>query len=143
MIATGLPPSTEVRNGREAQSMAFLSTPGTQWLYSGVAMSSASAPAIARFKRGDRLRIAVGLHVGVEHRQIMQVVRRDRDAGRSDLDGRPDEAAIERGAPQAAGDAEDAQRSGVHGVSPISRVRPSDVKRYARRGAAERDLLGA
>jgi hypothetical protein len=29
--------------GRDAQSIAFLSTPGTEWLYSGVAISSASA----------------------------------------------------------------------------------------------------
>ena len=47
-IAAGLPLSTEPRGGRDAQSMAFFNTPGTPWLYSGVAMSSASASAMAR-----------------------------------------------------------------------------------------------
>src|SRR5579859_168195 len=45
--ATGLFRSGFVASGREAQSIAFLSWPGTEWLYSGVAMRIASAPAIA------------------------------------------------------------------------------------------------
>ncbi len=45
--ATGLQSSGEARCGRDAQSSAFLRTPGTPWLYSGVAMSSASASRIA------------------------------------------------------------------------------------------------
>src|SRR5439155_1070819 len=43
----GLPFSAVVARGREAQSIAFLSAPGTEPLYSGVAMRSASAPAMA------------------------------------------------------------------------------------------------
>jgi hypothetical protein len=43
MTATGLPASTSSGPGRESQSMAFLSTPGTDQLYSGVAIRSASA----------------------------------------------------------------------------------------------------
>ena len=45
--ATGLSLSGFVASGREAQSTAFLSWPGTEWLYSGVANRIASAPAIA------------------------------------------------------------------------------------------------
>src|SRR5918997_7032331 len=43
MTAAGLPLSTLSGNGRDAQSSAFLSPPGTEALYSGVAISSASA----------------------------------------------------------------------------------------------------
>jgi hypothetical protein len=45
MTATGLPASTSSGLGRESQSMAFLRTPGTDQLYSGVAIRSASAAA--------------------------------------------------------------------------------------------------
>jgi hypothetical protein len=45
MTATGLLASTSSGLGRESQSMAFLSTPGTDQLYSGVAIRSASAAA--------------------------------------------------------------------------------------------------
>jgi hypothetical protein len=37
--------------GREAQSMAFFSTPGTEKLYSGLTKRSASAAAISRRNR--------------------------------------------------------------------------------------------
>ena len=36
--------------GRDSQSIAFLKTPGIELLYSGVTISSASAPTIASFK---------------------------------------------------------------------------------------------
>ena len=49
--ATGLFRSTFVASGRDAQSSAFFSWPGTDELYSGVAKRSASAPAIASRKR--------------------------------------------------------------------------------------------
>jgi hypothetical protein len=49
MIATGFPASGEASGGREAQSIAFFSTPGMPRLYSGVAIRSASAPRIASF----------------------------------------------------------------------------------------------
>src|SRR5919201_1973262 len=49
--ATGLFRSTFVASGREAQSIAFLSWPGMDALYSGVANSTASALAIASFRR--------------------------------------------------------------------------------------------
>jgi hypothetical protein len=51
MTATGLPSSTDCRAGREAQSIAFLSTPDVPRLYSGVASKSASARSIASRKR--------------------------------------------------------------------------------------------
>jgi hypothetical protein len=35
--------------GRDIQSMAFLSTPGIEWLYSGLTSSSPSAAAIWSF----------------------------------------------------------------------------------------------
>src|SRR5215213_7078780 len=50
-IATGLPRSELSGNGREAQSIAFFSTPGTDALYSGVLISTASASAIAARRR--------------------------------------------------------------------------------------------
>ena len=53
MIATGLP-LNGWSGGREAQSMAFCSTPGTAWLYSGETKSSPSAAAMAaRSARAD------------------------------------------------------------------------------------------
>ena len=50
MIATGLRASGEASGGREAQSIAFFSTPGRPRLYSGVAIRSASASRIASLK---------------------------------------------------------------------------------------------
>lgn len=49
ITATGRPPNTRPMSlaGREAQSMAFLNTPGMPLLYSGVTSSSPSAPVIA------------------------------------------------------------------------------------------------
>ena len=47
ITATGLPRKTFVANGREAQSSAFFSAPGIEWLYSGVAIRTASAEATA------------------------------------------------------------------------------------------------
>jgi hypothetical protein len=51
MTATGLPASTSSGLGLESQSMAFLSTPGTDQLYSGVAIRSASAAATSSRRR--------------------------------------------------------------------------------------------
>jgi hypothetical protein len=51
MTATGLPASTSSGQGLESQSMAFLSTPGTDQLYSGVAIRSASAAATSSRSR--------------------------------------------------------------------------------------------
>src|SRR3954469_16241766 len=47
MTAVGLERRTFSGNGRDAQSIAFLSEPGSEALYSGVAISSASAPSTA------------------------------------------------------------------------------------------------
>src|SRR3954471_19481860 len=47
MTAVGLERRTFSGNGRDAQSIAFLSEPGSEALYSGVAISNASAPSIA------------------------------------------------------------------------------------------------
>ena len=46
LTALGFARRTLSGNGRDAQSSAFFSTPGMEALYSGVAMSSASAAAI-------------------------------------------------------------------------------------------------
>ena len=46
MTAAGLPTISDLPAGRDAQSMAFLITPGTEWLYSGVEISRASASPI-------------------------------------------------------------------------------------------------
>src|SRR3954471_3226025 len=47
MTAVGLERRTFSGNGRDAQSIAFLSEPGSEALYSGVAISNASAPSMA------------------------------------------------------------------------------------------------
>ena len=46
MPAVGLPLKEFLPYGREAQSMAFLSTPGIERLYSGVTISTPSAASI-------------------------------------------------------------------------------------------------
>ena len=63
ITATGLSRSALSGKGREAQSIAFLSTPGIEALYSGVAISSASAAAIAR--AGPRTAAGARIDVGV------------------------------------------------------------------------------
>ena len=50
MTATGFSASDEAPRGREAQSIAFLSTPGIEPLYSGVATTSPSARSTASRK---------------------------------------------------------------------------------------------
>jgi len=47
ITAAGLPVSALCPAGREAQSKAFFSAPGIEWLYSGVATRTASASRIA------------------------------------------------------------------------------------------------
>ena len=47
IAAAGLPVRALSPLGREAQSRAFLSWPGREWLYSGVAIRTASASLIA------------------------------------------------------------------------------------------------
>ena len=47
IAAAGLPFRALCPAGREAQSSAFFSCPGIEWLYSGVAISTASAARIA------------------------------------------------------------------------------------------------
>jgi hypothetical protein len=49
--ATGLLRTGDSASGREAQSSAFLSTPGIDELYSGVAISTASASSSASLRR--------------------------------------------------------------------------------------------
>ena len=49
--AAGLFSTGDSASGREAQSSAFLSTPGIDELYSGVAINTASASASASLKR--------------------------------------------------------------------------------------------
>src|SRR3954464_9818698 len=50
ITATGLPLRGVSASGRETQSIAFLSWPGIEWLYSGVANRIASAAAIRSFR---------------------------------------------------------------------------------------------
>ena len=51
ITATGLLRTGDDSSGRETQSSAFFRTPGMDALYSGVAMSTPSASANARFRR--------------------------------------------------------------------------------------------
>ena len=70
ITATGLLRSGFPCSGREAQSTAFLSTPGIEELYSGVANSTASARSIASRRAGDGQRAVPDV--------VVLVVRRDR-----------------------------------------------------------------
>ena len=65
--------STFSGNGRDAQSSAFLSAPGSDALYSGVAISRASASSIAR-KNSRTGSGGVGLEVFVEGRDAREAV---------------------------------------------------------------------
>ena len=51
ITAAGLFRIGDSSSGRETQSSAFFSAPGIEWLYSGVATSTASAAASAAFSR--------------------------------------------------------------------------------------------
>ena len=52
--ATGLFRTGDSESGRDAQSSAFLSTPGIEELYSGVEIGTASAPLRAALNCCDR-----------------------------------------------------------------------------------------
>jgi coenzyme PQQ precursor peptide PqqA len=102
MTAAGLP-SSGCAGGRDSQSMAFLSTPGKERLYSGVAKISASA-ALTRSR-------SVATAGGITSEADVVVVRRDRGQIRIDLNrhshwrqflGRVQQGGIEGGLPQAA-----------------------------------------
>ena len=54
ITAAGLPVRALWPAGREAQSRAFFSWPGIEWLYSGVAIRTASASRIASRSSRDR-----------------------------------------------------------------------------------------
>ena len=58
IAAAGLPFRALSPAGREAQSSAFFSWPGIEWLYSGVAIRTASASRIA--SRSSRTASGVG-----------------------------------------------------------------------------------
>jgi len=60
-IATGFPRTGDSTSGREAQSSAFLSTPGIEELYSGVEIRIPSAPARASLKRSTAAGTSPGL----------------------------------------------------------------------------------
>ena len=82
---TRLPASAAVSRAvplREAQSIAFFSTPVMPPLYSGEASSSASAASMACLSALTAGRIALLFHVLVEQRQIVQVMHGQLDARR-------------------------------------------------------------
>ena len=58
--ATGLFRTGDSASGRETQSSAFLSTPGIDELYSGVATRTASASASASLRRSTAARLGAG-----------------------------------------------------------------------------------
>ena len=85
--AAGLLRSGDSASGRESQSRAFLSWPGIEWLYSGVATRTASASAIASNSACTDVGAGV-LVVLVERRDRLQPVE-DRRARPRAAAGRP------------------------------------------------------
>ena len=86
--AAGLSRSGVSASGRESQSSAFLSWPGIEWLYSGVATSTASASAIASTQRAAPRSGRVVLVVLVVRRDRLQAVELD-ELGLRAAAGRP------------------------------------------------------
>ena len=110
MTAVGLLRSTFSGNGREAQSIAFFKRAGSEELYSGVAISSASAPSIAA-KNSRTASGGVSLEVFVEGRHARESVPLHQlDPGREQRARRPEQLAVVGSSAQAAGDAEDPHR---------------------------------
>jgi hypothetical protein len=87
--------------------MAFLSTPSIEWLYSGVAMNSASARRIASLRTTNRLGKTLGLDIRVVERDWCDVERLDRHPIRRQFLRRAEQGSIVRTDPQAAGPAQD------------------------------------
>ena len=109
MTAAGLPRRTVSATGREAQSRAFLSTPGIEWLYSGVEMRTASARSMASLSAWHRGALELGrVLVGVVGRDRPQAVEQlELDSGRQQLCRRPKERRVVRILAQTSRDAED------------------------------------
>ena len=133
MIATGFQRSTDASAGRESQSIAFFRTPEVPRLYSGVAMSSASASRDGRFS-------CHGL--GIADRFDVVVV--ERDLPRSKISSRtpaerarggPQEGSVVRALPQAAGDPEDSGHWRIAVMSAVisTRVGPHSRLPWTRR----------
>ena len=69
MTATGFPRRTFAAKGLDAQSSAFLRAPGTEALYSGVEIKTASALAISRLQSRDGQGLRRRLEILVEGRR--------------------------------------------------------------------------
>ena len=96
-------------SGRESQSSAFLSWPGIEWLYSGVAKRTASASRIAGVQRraGSRARLAAVV-VGVVGRHRLQALPQlELHPGRQQARRRPEELRVVGVPAQAARDSQD------------------------------------
>ena len=97
--------------GREPQSTAFFSPPGTEPLYSGVAKRIASAAPQSSRSRRDGLRQRVAVEVLVVQRQVADPVPElDLHARGRRLGGGPQELGVVRAGAEAAGDGEDLHR---------------------------------
>ena len=110
--AAGLFRTGDSASGRDAQSSAFLSTPGIDELYSGVEIRIASASSSAALKRcdGERL-VARDVVVGVVRRDLLQpVVQLDVDAVGRGRGSAPEEIRVVGPLPEAAADREDLHR---------------------------------
>jgi hypothetical protein len=98
MTAAGFSFRTLSGNGRDAQSSAFFSAPGSDALYSGVAISSASAASTAARKAWTGSGGASSRSSSKAGRPAERVARR------------PEQPAVVGASAQAAGDAEDPHR---------------------------------
>ena len=109
ITAAGLFRTGDSTSGRDAQSSAFLRTPGIDELYSGVEISTASASSSAALKSldGGRL-VAREVVVGVVRRDLLEpVVQLDVDAVGRGRGSAPEEVRVVGPLPEAAADRED------------------------------------
>ena len=88
------------RGARSAQSIAFFRTPGTQWLYSGVAIRRASRGRDRFFQVRHGRWVPIGLNVPVKHREFAELVWNDSHPVWRRCGCGPDEAAVIRSAPK-------------------------------------------
>src|SRR5437763_15306572 len=108
MRAAGLPLSALARGGRDSQSMAFFRTPGTPWLYSGVAIKRPSASRTACRSESTALGTVWSSISLVVERNVADLVNLDLRSFRCEFLCSPEQRSIEGCAPETSRDTDDA-----------------------------------
>ena len=106
--ATGLLRNTQVMSsGREAQSSAFFSCPGTEWLYSGVEMRTASAERTA--SRNSATVAGSSSSASASNGGMSRSPSQSSSSipSGAEREASAEQLAVQRAAPKASGDSED------------------------------------